>query len=255
MGAHLLECAGNTRGARFGLLSIAEWLGVPMADILDQYGLRGRILISGFDEYEQTTRTSVPGASWIFSDHELRSCGAFLATGMNGLPLTSDHGSPLRLVMPGWYGCCCIKWVNSIATVDKRAKPTSQMLEYATRTHQGGTLNVALDFEPALIDLAAMPVRIEKWRIDGRLRYQVIGILWGGSGSDVDIEIQFGQRGRYNAVAVSSSSLGGCRLWTHQWTPDTIGKYEIKLRSSIRAERTRRLDSGYYSRTVDIHEI
>ena len=98
MGRHLMECAGNTRDGRFGLISVADWTGVPLTDVLerlpapnDHKGPRdndARILVSGFDTYASQSGSSTPGASWIFSRDDLRSTGAFLATEMEGQPLT-----------------------------------------------------------------------------------------------------------------------------------------------------------------------
>src|SRR5438034_9585635 len=79
---------------------------------------------------------SIPGASWAFSPEQLEKAGAFLATELNGQPLPKDHGAPVRLVVPGWYGCTSIKWVNEITLVREEVEATSQMLEYAARTLQ-----------------------------------------------------------------------------------------------------------------------
>ncbi|HLZ91139.1 MAG TPA: molybdopterin-dependent oxidoreductase, partial [Candidatus Acidoferrum sp.] len=154
MGLHLLECAGNTREASFGLISVAEWTGVPLLDILDHLGLKSGtfVLVSGFDQYDSPSATSQPGASWIFSREQIRASGAFLAIGMNGRALPPDHGAPVRLVVPGWYGCTCIKWVNEIRLVSEVAQPTSQMREFAQRTHQQGSPTLARDYQPATID-------------------------------------------------------------------------------------------------------
>ncbi len=48
MGLHLMECAGNSRSAHFGMLSVADWDGIPLLDILDQSELEqtGRVLDS-----------------------------------------------------------------------------------------------------------------------------------------------------------------------------------------------------------------
>jgi DMSO/TMAO reductase YedYZ molybdopterin-dependent catalytic subunit len=197
MDAHLMECAGNTREGGFGLMSVAEWRGMPLEEILE--GLPGeqhassesRILVSGFDRYATESSSSIPGASWIFSRDEIRSSAAFLATEMNGEPLTRDHGAPVRLVVPGWYGCTCIKWVNEIRVVPHDADATSQMAEYAVRTHQPGSPKLAREYQPAVIDPAALPVRVEKWRVGGRVKYRVAGILWGGTVAVKRLEIRF----------------------------------------------------------------
>src|SRR5262249_22404801 len=138
-----------------------------------------RVRISGFDRYPVKSEFSRPGASWIFTQEDIAAAGAFLATLMNSRPLTRDHGAPLRLVVPGWYGCCCIKWVNQIAFVADGSPATSQMREFASRTHQRRIPTLARDYQPAVIDPAAMPVRVEKWLVGGRVTYRVYGIIWG----------------------------------------------------------------------------
>ncbi len=42
-----------------------------------------------------------------------------LAFTMNGQPLPPEHGFPLRLVMPGWYGMSQIKWLTRIEVTDR----------------------------------------------------------------------------------------------------------------------------------------
>lgn len=69
VGPYLMECAGNSDPANFGLMSVATWTGFPMPDVIEQ--LAGdrtgqRILVSGTDPAGPSA-TSVPGASWIFS--------------------------------------------------------------------------------------------------------------------------------------------------------------------------------------------
>ena len=100
---------------------------------------------------------------------------------MNDGDLPPEHGAPVRLIVPNWYGCSCIKWVSRIDLVGDEEPATSQMREFAARTHQRGMPALARDYEPAVIDLAALPVRVERWRVDDRLVYRVVGIRWGGT--------------------------------------------------------------------------
>ncbi len=259
MGAHLMECAGNARSVHFGLMSAADWTGVALSEILEIAKTKAqtaRALISGFDSYTAKSISSVPGASWVFTLEELKSSKAFLATEMNGSPLTKDHGAPVRLIVPGWYGCACIKWVNEIRLVDDGAEATSQMQEFAARTQQRGVPRLARDFEPAIMDQAAMPVRIEKWLVDGHIQYRVAGILWGGSQVVKALEIRFNPDEDYVAVdSFPQRDNDPWSFWTHAWTPKQPGTYMIRLRIKEPQVVARRLDAGYYLRTVEITEV
>jgi len=259
LGLRLMECAGNVPQARFGLISVAKWAGVPISEILDNIVTKpqaSRVLITGFDQYAAKSRTSVSGASWIFTAKELKAAQAFLATEMNDQPLTQDHGAPIRLVVPGWYGCTCIKWVERITFVDDKAEPTSQMLEYAGRTHQRGLPALARDFQPAAIDPAAMPIRIEKWIVDGKTKYRVVGIMWGGTAPVKSLLIRFNPEEEFVPVErFEQTKNDPWTYWTHAWSPKEPGRYSIRLAVRDPGVRTRRLDTGYYVRTVEISEV
>jgi DMSO/TMAO reductase YedYZ molybdopterin-dependent catalytic subunit len=284
-GRYLMECSGNADPANYGLISVADWEGAPLSSILERMrpadtpSAAYRVLVSGFDDEKTPARTSVPGASWIFSRDDLSQ--AVLALRMNGAPLTRDHGAPVRLVVPGWYGCACIKWVNRIDLVADDAPPTTQMSEFATRTHQIGPPALAREYTPATIDTAAAPVRIERWEIGGgidtlgtlslrgvdtpvaptpRTVYRVVGIVWGGTPS----------KGPTNALAIRFKAtepwvpVESCpmpastltwSLWTHTWRPQSPGRYEIALKVTDPSIRTRRLDLFYYVREVTIDEV
>ena len=196
MGTHVLECSGNGGGAYFGLLSACSWSGIPMSEVVALLGAlpaASRVLVAGFDDHSQLSRGSIAGASWIFTFEQLTRAGAFLATQMNGVPLPLDHGAPVRLFVPGWYGCACIKWVNEIRLVGEDEPATSQMQEFAARTHQKGVPVLARDYRPASPDQAAMPVRVEKWRLarGGGLLYRVVGISWGGHQTTDRLTLRF----------------------------------------------------------------
>ena len=275
-GTHLIECAGNSRGAHFGLISVAEWTGVPLARVLDRVRPgRGatQVLVSGFDEHGAPEPLSEPGASWIFGLDQIRQSGAFLATRMNGAPLDPDHGHPLRLVVPGWYGCTAIKWVNEIALVDDEAPSTGQMREYAGRTHQDAVgaqdeqliqagrrpegPPLAIDFWPATIDPAALPVRVEKIAGDGgTVSYRVLGIAWGGPGPAPALKIRFSAGSAFEPVAAATAALpGGWTFWSHPFRPRAAGRYRIELALRDASVHARRLDVGYYAREIDIDRV
>lgn len=257
-GVHLLECSGNGAGAFFGMLSTAAWDGALLRAVLDAKTKRlpaaTRVLVSGFDDHSMPSERSTAGASWVFTLDELAQTGAFLATRMNGEPLPPDHGAPLRLVVPGWYGCTCIKWVNAIRYVDDAEPATSQMMEFASRTMQSGTPALARDYLPAEIDQTAMPVRVEEWMVEGRRAYRILGLAWGGKRPTDALSIRMRADMPFERVGMCAPVVTNATWswWSYAFEPTTSGVYEMRLRADDRSIRTRRLDAGFYARVVTL---
>ncbi len=256
-GTHLLECSGNARGGGFGLLSSARWAGVPLLQVLEESGLVDAsklVLVSGFDTHAEPSANnhSTPGASWLFSFEQLADTGAFLATHMNDSELPLDHGRPVRLFVPGWYGCTCIKWVDSIDLVRDDAPATSQMQEFASRTHQQGVPALARDYLPANLQVAAMPTRVERWLVDGTVIHRMLGIVWGGREPYNAFEARLGN-GDWLPVSMCGERQGTqtWSLWELIFSTEP-GTYEVVLRASDPAVPQRRLDSQYYLRQFQV---
>jgi DMSO/TMAO reductase YedYZ molybdopterin-dependent catalytic subunit len=259
-GPHLFECSGNANPADFGLMSVADWDGVPLVDIVSRLKPAAgatAVLVKGIDHDLQRSQRSVPGASWVFPLSSLDALGAFLATGMNGQPVPPDHGAPVRLAVPGWYGCSWIKWVDEIRLVDAEEPATSQMREFASRTHQSAQHPLARDFAPAEIQTAATPVRVEKRRTPSGLEYRIVGIVWGGTRPIDRLEIRFGADDGWTPFSVCPAPKTHriWSLWEYRWKPPAAGVYDITLRVADASVPQRRLTSGYYMRQVRIVEV
>jgi DMSO/TMAO reductase YedYZ molybdopterin-dependent catalytic subunit len=128
-----LECAGNGRAFlepavpgeqwSLGAVGTAAWIGVPLRAVLDRARPKREaieILFAGADrgtprglDREIEFERSLPVADALAD-------GPLLAWAMNGAPLPPEHGAPLRLVVPRWYGVASVKWLARITAVDKR---------------------------------------------------------------------------------------------------------------------------------------
>ncbi len=271
MGPQLFECSGNGNPSNFGLMSVAEWEGIPLTGIVD--GLKPTkdataVLVSGFDHIGQVSQRSIVGASWVFPLASLDKLGAYLAVRMNGEPLPADHGKPVRLVVPGWYGCTWIKWVNEIRLVGPDEPATTQMVEFANRTHQTEPHKFARDYTPGDIQTAATPVRIEKRRTATGIEYRIVGIVWGGTKVVDRLAVRItpgaakpqpfdSKSGEFTPFAVcpTPKTHATWNLWEYRWKPTQPGTYDIALRVADESVPQRRLESGYYMRQVTVDEI
>jgi sulfane dehydrogenase subunit SoxC len=117
-----VECAGNGRSFfenaygkkaqgtqwKLGAIGVAEWTGVRLHDVLDRAGLKRTakdVMPEGLDDLKVRRPMSVTKA--VAAD-------TIVAYAMNGEPLPPDHGSPVRVLVPGWIGVANIKWVGRI---------------------------------------------------------------------------------------------------------------------------------------------
>lgn len=297
-GPVLLECSGNHRSLRYGLLSVANWDGVAVEKVLDFAGPTNKgtsVLINGFDDDSNLPDTgppyhghSMPTCSWVFTREQLQKTGAFLATRLNGQPLPKDQGAPVRLVVPGWFGCTEVKWINEIKLVDTTEPATLQMLEFSDRTGQdlhpdpsisdfrGRQIgpSLARDYKPANIGASLLPVRVEQWKLGDKLSYRVVGITWGDTSqcNKLKIRFRFITRGRQRPAHFQpvlfckpSTTISSYGIWMHRFDPPQKGNYVIDARFDSPSVQSRRLDryeqmaeglsGGYFERAVSIPAV
>lgn len=130
-----LECAGNSRayssppaeGVPFGhgAVSTARWEGISLVDLLESAGISEaalEVIFRGDDAGEEEEDGEIYSTHLPYSRSlPLSVCihpDTLLAYNMNGVPLTRNHGFPLRLVVPRWYGMASVKWLTDIKVVD-----------------------------------------------------------------------------------------------------------------------------------------
>jgi DMSO/TMAO reductase YedYZ molybdopterin-dependent catalytic subunit len=102
-----MECISNRVGGN--LMSTARFRGVPLKDLLDRAGVRTgatKVTYAAVDGYTDSIHISK-----AFDEHVL------LVYEMNGAPLPSEHGGPVRLLVPGIYGMKSCKWITGIDVI------------------------------------------------------------------------------------------------------------------------------------------
>jgi sulfite oxidase len=139
-----LQCAGNRRSALQSVRPIlneipwdnaaignALWSGVPLADVLEHAGLleeAAHVWFVGADVLAGKHSGDVFGASIPLAKAMDRN--TLLADTMNGVPLTTDHGAPLRVIVPGYIGARSVKWLKEIR-VEREPSPNHFQRAYS----------------------------------------------------------------------------------------------------------------------------
>ena len=145
-----MECAGNGRsfllgqakGVQWGPGAVghAEWRGVPLQAVLERAGLKPDALEIVVEGADQGTEPGHPGPMHFARSLPLEkalSPDTILATMMNGEPLEPNHGCPVRLIVPGWYGVTSVKWVTHIDVISQRFHGYFQSVKYTIKNRDG----------------------------------------------------------------------------------------------------------------------
>jgi len=125
-----MECAGNGRTnmkKRYWThvpwsecaVGTSVWTGTPLKGLLEEAGLQSsavELLFTGLDKGLQGEELQYYQRSLTIE--EASHDEVILAYEMNGQPLLPQHGAPLRLIVPGWYGMTNVKWLDSIRAID-----------------------------------------------------------------------------------------------------------------------------------------
>jgi DMSO/TMAO reductase YedYZ molybdopterin-dependent catalytic subunit len=132
----VLECSGNGRDCftkygmpteglqwRNGAVANAEWIGVPVALLLEQAGVKPAAL-----QAECWSAGPEPFARGIEIDK--LATDAMLAYAVNGQPIPATHGGPVRLVVPGWGGINWVKWLTRMTMISHESESMYNQQNY-----------------------------------------------------------------------------------------------------------------------------
>ena len=212
---HFIECAGNGRHAFRqpkpgmtaqevdGMSSNTEWTGVPLATVLREVGIKPKAtwaLAEGGDA--AVLSRSIP-VSKLLDD-------ALLVWGQNGEPLRVANGYPVRLLLPGWEGNTCIKWIRRLELIDQPNMSRDETAKYTDPIP--GNKARQFSFEMDVKSVITWPS--PGTPISGRGWWPVSGLAWSG-------------RGRVRKVEVSTD--GGTTWSTAEFLGQALPKAHVRF--------------------------
>ena len=251
-----MECAGNGR-ARLDPRPLSQpwldeaigtgtWTGTPLAPILAEAGLEPdavEVVFRGADHGEQGGVEHDYERSLSIADATREE--VTLAYELNGQPLPPQHGFPVRLLVPGWYGMTSVKWLRSITAVDQPFDGF-QMWAYRLRQREEDEGTPVTRIMPrALMIPPGFPEFFSRSRIVDAGLVTLQGRAWSGWGtvSRVDVSVDGGDSW---TEARLSEPVGrhAWRGWTHGWTAEP-GEHELTVRASDEAGNVQPLKQAW----------
>jgi len=230
------ECSGN-RGPLQGLSGNGRWTGLPLKDVLDKAGVKPEareFVFFGADHGEEEVewRTLKFKVEQQFGRALTRekalSSEPFLVYAMNGEPLTRHQGSPLRLLVPGWYGVSNVKWLSEIHVQEDTYLGKFQSRWY--RTFKGEMIDGEMKWVETAITHMQLKSYIARITRNGAA-YNVLGVVLNDGTPIKSVEVRVDD-GPWRPATMDSSTRDkyGWKLFNYAWTGATPGEHTLVSR-------------------------
>jgi sulfite oxidase len=235
-----MECAGNGRALMrrpapgtqwtLGAAGTANFEGVALRDVLRLAGVRGEsveVLCGGADSGELGDGRMV-GYERSMPLSEASRPDVLIAWAMNGAPLPPEHGFPLRLVVPGWYGMASVKWLTRVQLLTRPFDGHFQRERYVYRGEEG------LEDETPVTRMRVRSVITAP--ADGAslpfVPIRVAGAAWSGYGAIRAVELSVDGGDGWSAARLEGAVRRSVVTpWSAVWTPPAPGTYRLIVRA------------------------
>jgi sulfane dehydrogenase subunit SoxC len=224
---HFIECAGNTAAElagtprpnvqrSHGLASCSEWTGITLATLLQEVGLKPQakwILAEGADAGRMARSLPVDKA---LDD-------VIVAYGQNGEALRPEQGYPVRLVVPGWEGNVCVKWLHRLHLVDQPSMTREESAGYTDLMPDGKSRMFSFVMEAKSVITRPSGEQT----LPGHGFYEISGLAWSGRGRIERVEVSTDEGQGWQAAEVQeprfTKAFTRFRLpWTWDGKPTTL---------------------------------
>jgi Sulfite oxidase and related enzymes len=223
-----IECAGNGRAAYRtpkpdmtpqvvdGLTSNTEWTGVLVSTLLREVGAKS-------------------GASWVLAEGGDASVlsrsvpmkkmqdDAMVVYAQNGEPLRAAYGYPARLLLPGYEGNMCIKWLRRMELIDQPNMSRDETSKY-TDPLPGGVarqFSFVMDAK-SVITSPAYPEKLSRpgW-------WPISGLAWTGRGKITQVDVSTDNGRTWTTAQLTGPALPMAHtrfqlMWKWDGRPTTI---------------------------------
>jgi DMSO/TMAO reductase YedYZ molybdopterin-dependent catalytic subunit len=231
------ECSGN-RGPLHGLCGNARWTGVPLKKVLDAAGVKAaarEFVFFGADHGEEevewrTQKFNIDVPFGRSLPRERATSGTpFLAWALNGEPLTKHQGAPLRLIVPGFYGVCNVKWLAQIHLQEDAYMGKYQARWY--RTIRGETIGGEQKYMETAVTHMQLNSFVARVTKSGD-QYKVLGVVLNDGTPIKSVEVKV-DNGSWEPATLDPATMKekyGWKLFTYTWKNPTPGEHTLVSR-------------------------
>ena len=237
------ECSGNSARAQQGLSSNGRFTGVRLRDVLRRVGVGDNareVVFFGADKgnedvvfRQNTLKVQQQFARSITLENAMKA-EPLLAYTLNGQPLHRDHGFPVRVIMPGWYGVANVKWLAEIRLQENRFLGNYQARWYRTVRAVGGSGELTdpetqfIETEVTTLNLKSVIARVRKTGA----AHQVLGFVLNDGTPLRSVEVKVDDGPWQRATLDPANTKYSWKLFTYRWESATPGEHTLVSRAT-----------------------
>lgn len=268
----VMECAGNSRATMqppaegvpwdHGAVGTARWRGVPVAAVLEHALVRPNatnVLFEGADFGKERTPPGVlaPTEGSYAMSLPLEKAlhpDTLLAYEMNGEILPAEHGYPVRLLVPGWYGMASVKWLVTIRVLNQPFRGFHEN-DYYVFVAEGER-----DSSSAKRVTTIRVKSLITWPGRGGLlplgSHRIRGVAWSGQGALSQVEVSTNNSRSWDRAALQGPiSPYAWQRWEHEWEVRKPGYYLIQARATDSAGDTQPIHAPWNFRGYAVNSV
>jgi sulfane dehydrogenase subunit SoxC len=229
---HYLECSGNgladwlkpastTVQQTHGLLSGAQWTGVPVSWLLDEAGVQPGAKWIAFEGADGSSHTRSLPIAKVLDD-------CLIVYAANGEMLRPENGYPLRLLVPGWEGNVSVKWLRRIKVGDQPWHFRSETARYTDPMPEGKWRQFSFEMECKSVitrPSGGMKLGAPGW-------YEIQGFAWSGNGRVTAVDVTLDGGRNWQEATLGQPVLDKCLTefrfrWNWNGSPAVIASRAV----------------------------
>ena len=163
---------------------------------------------------------------------QLDELDVLLVYAMNGMPLLPQHGAPLRIIVPGWYGMASVKWLNKIEALTKPFDGFQQVKTYLFKQNKNDPGEPIREIR---VKSLMVPPGVPDWTSRKRFvksgHVELVGRAWSGGGVAIK-KVEINIAGNWHTAELSQTNgRYAWTKWTFNWQAEA-GEYVLRCRAT-----------------------
>jgi len=238
-----MECAGNGRAGvsprshsmpwMYEAVGTSEWTGAKLAPLIERACPKNGVVEISFTGADYGYDMGEPhffGRSLTLA--QINELDVLLVYAMNGAPLLPQHGAPLRIIVPGWYGMASVKWLTNITALTEPYDGYQQVKTYRFKLHKD---DPGIPIQTIRVKSLMIPPGVPDWSTRKRFVsagvVDLVGRAWSGDGVPI-VEVEVEVAGEWRKAKLSEKKdRYAWQKWTFSWQAEP-GEYILRCRAS-----------------------